>query len=479
MPATGGFAFGPYRLYSQPRRLTRNNAIVPLPAHCFELLYELVSHAGTLVTKDALSLAAWPPKTGASDNQLAKAISQLREILDPTDRHSHIKTESGEGYTFVVEKQDIDGRLTDVDLEQRLAAHRSLISGRAAIETLERPRIVEAREIFETLLPEHGDEPRVHIGLAAVYALLYEATRADDVPDIALLHLALKHSLEAVTLPPESADAWAARGFVLDRAGEPDEAVAALQLAVTLQRSNWLHWIRLAYASKGQARLDAVSGTLSQRKRCPMAHCLAATVYIERNALSEAERELDAAIAMVAALGAPERFAVVGVYWLKALICAARGDDDEAVEWCERELTLEQRGHFYTRECCANAWYLIGVIWMRRGDSDRAREGFEQATARVSRHPMARVGLALLGVQQRDARMPEAEPLSVHAAMAYAAWKVDAGDVPGAANLVAAALTTARNHRDGWLVPIEPLLQVQKSPAAWATVLAILLDRAS
>ena len=72
---------------------------------------------------------------------------------------------------------------------------------------------------------------------------------------------------------------------------------------------------------------------------------LAATVYVARNALTEAERELDAGL--VAMHGepstAPSAFPAVALHLLKGLILLARGDEDLAVAAFERELALEAR----------------------------------------------------------------------------------------------------------------------------------------
>ena len=90
------------------------------------------------------------------------------------------------------------------------------------------------------------------------------------------------------------------------------------------------------------------------------------------------------------------QFSAVGLNWLKALLCLARGADDEAKTFLQAELALEPLGHLYGRETAANARYAIGALRLRQEDKTGAQEAFEQAIARVPAHAMAHAGLALL-----------------------------------------------------------------------------------
>lgn len=210
-----------------------------------------------------------------------------------------------------------------------------------------------------------------------------------------------------------------------------------------------------------------------------MAHWLVATVYVARDARTQAEREVDAGLAAMAGeSSAPTRFSAVALHWLKGLLCLARGADDAAIAAFTRELAIEARGHLYARECCANTWYAIGACHLRRGDEVAARAAFEQAIARVPYHPMAHAGLGLLAGERR-AEPPPPTPMLVDVAVARAAWLVAEGEAAGAAALVAAATGAAPPGNAGWLVPIEPLLGVERARAAWATVLAVLRTGAS
>jgi tetratricopeptide (TPR) repeat protein len=235
----------------------------------------------------------------------------------------------------------------------------------------------------------------------------------------------------------------------------------------------------LAYASWGEDRLRAARRALALLPDCAMAHWLVATVFVARGALTQAERELDAAIAMLAEeTRAAERFSVVALYWLKGLLLHARGEDAEAAAMFEREIALEPRGQLYARECCASAWYATGALRLRLRDHTGARAAFEETLARVPRHPLAHAGLALSAGETTSAGL-DAAPSSMDTDIARAALRIAAGDVTGAVRIVAGALADAPRGNAGWLLPIEPLLDIAGAPDAWTGVLAALSGRAS
>lgn len=258
--------------------------------------------------------------------------------------------------------------------------------------------------------------------------------------------------------------------------------MAALRQAVHLEPHSWHHQLRLAYGTWGEERLRAAQRALDLWPGLPMAHLLAATVFIARNAFGLAERELDCALANLPESSSSSRVPLVAIHWLRGLLFLARGADDDAVAAFDRELALEPRGHLYARECCASAWYAKGAIAWRHGDVDAARAAFEQAIARVPGHPMARAGMAMLAGQgsERAAVHPpdDASPMPVDVAMARAATLVRSGDAVRAATLVRGALDTAPPGNAGWLLPVDPLLDVQREASAWAATLATLRARA-
>ncbi len=89
---------------------------------------------------------------------------------------------------------------------------------------------------------------------------------------------------------------------------------------------------------------------------------------------------------------------------------------------------------------------------------------------------MARAGLELLGQAIEPDR---ATPSAIDAALARAVPFVANGDATAAAQVVAATLAAAPSGHAGWLIPIEPLLHVQRDRGAWAPVLTRLRTRAS
>jgi tetratricopeptide (TPR) repeat protein len=233
----------------------------------------------------------------------------------------------------------------------------------------------------------------------------------------------------------------------------------------------------------GGERILAALAALRILPDQPMARWLLATVYVARELFADAEREVDAALAaMNYDAGAQVRYAAVGLYLLKGLLLLARGAEEEGIAALRREIALEATGHIYARLCAAHAFYAIGAWRLRKGDAASAREAFAQALRRVPNHPMACVGLMLLeGVGQagepRNSRAGQAPPLQ--AAMAQAAALAMGGDDEGGARVVLAALASSpAAGSEVWMLPLDPLLGVQPSRAAWAGVLSVLKNRA-
>jgi hypothetical protein len=88
--------------------------------------------------------------------------------------------------------------------------------------------------------------------------------------------------------------------------------------------------------------------------------------------------------------------------------------------------------------------------------------------------------LLLLGANGTDAAPQiDREPVSIDLALAHAAVLVARGDASGAAAIVTAALEAAPAGNAAWLVPVEPLLNVQHDRTLWMPPLAVLRGRAS
>jgi len=255
------------------------------------------------------------------------------------------------------------------------------------------------------------------------------------------------------------------------------DALAASRRAITLEADNWRHHLRLAYVSWGEERLREARRTLALLPGFPLAHWLSATVHVARQALDEAERELNAGIASQASQEAPSRFSSVALHWLRGLVYLARGDERAALESLERELSFEASGHLYARECCANTWYAIGAVHLRRQRRDEASAAFQQALARLPRHPLANLALGM-NVSAYEPAPAVAAP-SIESAIGHAVALVARGDVANAARLVDQAMAAASPGNAGWIVPVEPLLNVAAAPEVWASVLARLRTRAA
>jgi len=473
------YSFGDIVVDGEARRVTRAGELLSIPERHLGVLLELLSRREAIVSKDALIEAVWQD-VAVTDNSLEQAISALRRVLGAgPDGQPYIQTVPRQGYRFAGSVTRTAARASDSALDELLAPHRAWVEGRAALETLEREQIVRARRVFEGVLEHAGDHAPAHIGLANACVMQFEMTRADEQPDVASLAAATLHSREACRLAPDYGEAWATLGFVLDRTGQSVDALAATRRAVTLEPDNWRHHFRLAYVGWGEERLRAAHRTLALLPGFPLAHWLIATVHVARHALSEADRQLVLGIAcQLEQPAGRSRFSAVALHWLRGLICFARGDNDDAFAAFERELASERDGHLYGRECCANTWYAIGALRIQQGDREGAAAAFREAVARIAVHPLAKLGLVALGASDAAA-MQAARPASVDGAIGHAIALASAGNHSAAATIVDQALAAAQPGNAGWLLPVEPMLQVSAHPDIWAPALARLRTRAA
>ena len=97
-------------------------------------------------------------------------------------------------------------------------------------------------------------------------------------------------------------EAWATLGFILDRTGHRADALAASRMAVTLEPDNWRHHLRLGYVSWGEERLREARRTLALLPGFPLAHWLAATVHVARQAFDFEDIVLGDAVLLAACL---------------------------------------------------------------------------------------------------------------------------------------------------------------------------------
>jgi DNA-binding winged helix-turn-helix (wHTH) protein/tetratricopeptide (TPR) repeat protein len=525
-----GYSFGPFLLDTRSNRLLCNDEPVAMSGRLLSILTALVSAGGRVVSKDRLIEIGWGRAMG--DSSLEKAVAAIRRTLAPGDPRQFISTANGEGYRFAAPITTREGRRMDVDVLALLAPDRVWGDVLAALESLDHRQLTEARTDVERLVAAHSAEPRFRIGLALICVLLHAHTRADPKPDIATLQRAVAEAHEACRLDPHHAEPAATLALVLLHTGDHENALAAARRATRLDRQNWLNHARLAMIAWGRECVSAAAEAIRLNPAFAMGYYFAANVWTARALRDEAERQIDEGIAvMESTTSVSPRFAPVALYLMKGFLCFARGAVTEALGFFEREIALESRGHTYGREACANAWYGKGVCLLQLGDLAGARASFLEATSRIAHHPLALAGIEIVerrlggaaagstgaggaaaggaaagrtaagstaaghtrsraaDLRRRAAERPAADPSSRAAAqpaaslvfeheIARAIRLADAGDVPGAAQLLQTALAAAPPGRTGWIIPVDPLLRVWEHPEVWKPVLALLHERA-
>jgi DNA-binding winged helix-turn-helix (wHTH) protein len=474
------FVFDPFELDPSRRSLNCRGEPVAVADRPLDVLTLLVARAGQIVPKDDLLEAGWKD-VAVGDNSLEQVISSLRKLLGShAPSVTFIETVSRRGYRFVAPVLRQAARESDAGLDALLAPHRAFVEGRAALESLERDAIRRAREVFEGALGTLPELASAHIGLANACVLQFEMTRADAVPDAGTLAIAARHAREACRLDSQSGEAWATLGFVLDRTGARLDALAASRRAIALEPDNWRHHFRMAFVSWGEERLRAARRTLTLVPGFPLAHWMAATVQVARQALGDAHRELEAGIACVPSHAVSDaRFSAVALHWLRGLLHLAEGAESAALQDFSRELALEGSGHLYARECCANTHYAIGALRLRQGDVAGACAAFGDAIRLVPHHPMAHAGLrGCSGEPASLAGTRSGTAMPIDEAMCRAALLSITGQPAAAARLLEEALAAAPPGSAGWLLPVEPLIHASTKPEIWAGALNAVRNRA-
>src|SRR5690349_10926876 len=109
MEAGSVYEFGPYRVDSSARSLTRQGAQVAITPKAFDTLLYLVSNAGRTMSREQLIAAVWPD-TFVEDGNLNFNISQIRKILgDHAPGVPYIQTLPKLGYRFTAEVSQVSG----------------------------------------------------------------------------------------------------------------------------------------------------------------------------------------------------------------------------------------------------------------------------------------------------------------------------------------------------------------------------------
>ena len=477
------YHFGGFTLDSLARRLVRDGSVVPLPDRHVDVLLRLLSHPGEVVSKEVLVQAAWPD-VAVTDNSLEQAISTLRKIIVADglpDRRQHpvaIETVPRRGYRLVGTVAREAARHTDKELDELLAPHRAWLEGRMALETLSVQRVGAAERAFTSVLDASPEHAAAHVGLANALAFRFEATRIDEQPDVAALAGAMPHARDACRLQPQWAEAWATLGFVLHRAGRIEDGIAASRRAVELEPDNWRHHLRLAFVCWGEARLRAAQRTLQLLPGLALAHWLAASVHVSRQAFDAADRELAAGTNAQDDQVAGATFGGVGLHWVAGLLRLAQGDGDAAARHFDRELAFEGSGHLYSRECCAATWYAKGAQAFHRGDRSAVTSAVDEVVARVPGHPLA---LAIGGSDDELAeRLARARARGAHVdvSVSLAVRQASRGQTPDPGAILSTLQQTPPGA-SGWYLPVEPMLRPLHTPEAWGATLALLRSRAA
>jgi DNA-binding winged helix-turn-helix (wHTH) protein/pimeloyl-ACP methyl ester carboxylesterase len=143
--STQSYAFGPFRVDSGARVLTRADDIVPLTPKAFETLFVLLERAGHVVTKEELIERVWPDAF-VEPNNLAQNVSALRRALaEDAAGRIYIETVPKRGYRFVAPVTIENGEATDaVHASRAAAAGQALAAGVARLSAA--PSVASAPE---------------------------------------------------------------------------------------------------------------------------------------------------------------------------------------------------------------------------------------------------------------------------------------------------------------------------------------------
>lgn len=156
------YEFGPYRLDTAERLLSRNGEPVPLTPKAFEMLVALVQRSGHLVEKDELMKVVWSDAF-VEESNVTNNVYALRKMLGHGENgESYIETVPKRGYRFtarvkelapetlVVEKRTF----TRVVTEETVADHSSQTAMIEAADTsvTDRPRDHAQRSKLQRVL---------------------------------------------------------------------------------------------------------------------------------------------------------------------------------------------------------------------------------------------------------------------------------------------------------------------------------------
>src|SRR5438876_10039514 len=106
------YRFGPFVADRTGYRVLQDEETLDLTPKLLDLLFYLLDHSGDLVTKEALLDALWP-EANVTENALAQAMSELRQVLgDDAGSPRFIKTVARRGYRFITAVEAAGPRLS-------------------------------------------------------------------------------------------------------------------------------------------------------------------------------------------------------------------------------------------------------------------------------------------------------------------------------------------------------------------------------
>jgi DNA-binding winged helix-turn-helix (wHTH) protein len=383
-------AFGPFRLDLRTFLLTRDGAEVPLSPRLAQVLACLADGRGELVTRELLMDRFWPD-VNVTDNTLTRAITDIRKALDDDPAHPvYIQTMARRGYRFVAPVRG-EGDATPgpgvadgaASVSAGLAPFVAWERGRAALESLSADALPGAIDAFAQAVAGAPQYAAAHAGLANAYLFRHEATRVDNVPDVAALDSAIASARRASAIDPSMGEGWAVLGHALGAAGHAEEARAAVRHALAVEPRNWRHHYRMAVTSWGEERFQAVERAQALLPGFAAYHTLSAMVLIARQSFDlAAEVAGRGAAAQAAQQNEHATFPATGLLWVRGLTALAQGHTDAAVADFRAEAEASaHHASIYARECVVLARVAEGFALLAAGDRHGAAAAFAAATA--------------------------------------------------------------------------------------------------
>lgn len=463
--------FGPFALDRRTWTLSRDGVAIDLSPRLVEILAYLVERDGAIATRDELLDRFWPD-VHVTENTLTRAIADIRKALGETpDRPAVIQTVARRGYRFV----GAPGIGED--------PFRLWVSGRLALESLDPARLDAARAAMDSAAASMPDYAPAHAGAANACVIAFEVTRTANRPDVALLQGALASAARAVALDARLGEGWAVLGHAQALAGRTEDAQAALRHALAVEPNNWRHYVRLALACWGEARLRAADRALEVWPSCAAAHLLSGMVFIARGAWGRAEAAAEAGASLQDAQQPHAVLPVAGLHWLRGLALAGRGRYDDALQALADEDAHAGTG-LYATESRWLARSAAGFLHLHAERRDEARAAFTAAAPLNPGAARSVLGGYLCGDVARaalDASIDELRggPKVVDAVLVDAAAAAWSGRVGEALDRVRRCLEGAPPGPAAWNVAADPLFLPLQLDARSAALFAAVAARAA